>query len=94
VALTSGLYGKNLDSITYKREMSGASLDLRRSTPTNNRAKIITVLLVSFWGTNHSIRTGGGALWSGADGPRHRPRRSATWREARVPYLTAGQSAP
>jgi hypothetical protein len=29
-------------------------------------------------------RTGGGALWSGADGPRHRAGRSATWREAAV----------
>jgi hypothetical protein len=28
-------------------------------------------------GANHSIRTGGDALWSGADGPRHRARRSA-----------------
>jgi hypothetical protein len=32
--------------------------------------------------TNHFKRTSGGALWSGADGPRHRAGRSATWREA------------
>jgi hypothetical protein len=54
----------------------------------------IGVVLVPFWGANHSIRTGVGVLWSGADGPRRRARRSATWREARVPCLTAGQSAP
>jgi hypothetical protein len=39
-------------------------------------------------------RTSGGALWSGADGPRHRAGRSATWHEARVSCLTAGRSAP
>jgi hypothetical protein len=36
----------------------------------------------------------GGALWSGADGPRLGAGRSATWRRARVFCLTAGRSAP
>jgi hypothetical protein len=36
----------------------------------------------------------GGALWSGADGPRPGAGRSATWRKARVFCLTAGRSAP
>jgi hypothetical protein len=36
----------------------------------------------------------GGALWSGADGPRFGAGRSATWRRARVLCLTAGRSAP
>jgi hypothetical protein len=36
----------------------------------------------------------GGALWSGADGPRPGAGRSATWPGARVPCLTAGRSAP
>jgi hypothetical protein len=34
-------------------------------------------MLAPFSGANHSTRTGGGALWSGADGPRHRAGRSA-----------------
>jgi hypothetical protein len=51
-------------------------------------------MLTPFWGANHSIRTSGGALWSGMDGPRHRAGRFATWRRARVPCLMAGRSAP
>jgi hypothetical protein len=51
-------------------------------------------MLAPFWGVNHLIRISGGALWSGADSPRHRARWSATWRRARVPCLTVGQSAP
>jgi hypothetical protein len=35
----------------------------------------------------------GGALWSGANGPRPGAGRSATWRRARVLCLTAGRSA-
>jgi hypothetical protein len=37
-------------------------------------------MLTPFGGANHFKRTSGGALWSGADGPRHRadgPRPSA-----------------
>jgi hypothetical protein len=43
-----------------------------------------TEVLTPFWSAKYSRRTGGGALWSGADGPRHRAGRSATWREAAV----------
>jgi hypothetical protein len=39
-------------------------------------------VLTPFRSAKYSRRTGGGALWSGADGPRHRAGRSATWREA------------
>jgi hypothetical protein len=41
-------------------------------------------LLTLFRSAKYSRRTGGGALWSGADGPRHGAGRSATWREAAV----------
>jgi hypothetical protein len=50
-------------------------------------------MLAPFSGAKHSTRTGGGALWSGADGPRPVAGRSATWRRARVPCLTAGRFA-
>jgi hypothetical protein len=42
----------------------------------------VRTLLTLFWSAKYSRRTGGGALWSGADGPRHGAGRSATWREA------------
>jgi hypothetical protein len=32
--------------------------------------------------TVRDLARGRGALWSGADGPRHRPGRSATWRRS------------
>jgi hypothetical protein len=41
-------------------------------------------MLTPFRSANHFKRTSGSALWSGADGPRHRAGRSATWREAAV----------
>jgi hypothetical protein len=41
-------------------------------------------LLTLFWSAKYSRRTGGGALWSGADGPRPGAGRSATWHEAAV----------
>jgi hypothetical protein len=41
-------------------------------------------MLTLFWSAKYSRRTGGGALWSGADGPRPGAGRSATWREAAV----------
>jgi hypothetical protein len=41
-------------------------------------------MLTPFWRRQLLKRTSGGALWSGADGPRHRAGRSATWREAAV----------
>jgi hypothetical protein len=41
-------------------------------------------VLTLFWSAKYSRRTGGSALWSGADGPWHRAGRSATWREAAV----------
>jgi hypothetical protein len=41
-------------------------------------------LLTLFWSAKYSRKTGGGALWSGADDPRHGAGRSATWREAAV----------
>jgi hypothetical protein len=43
------------------------------------------VVLTLFRSAKYSRRTGGGALWSGMDGPRHEAGRSATWREAAVP---------
>jgi hypothetical protein len=46
--------------------------------------KIDKGLLTPFWRRQSLKRTSGGALWSGADGPRHRAGRSATWREAAV----------
>jgi hypothetical protein len=45
---------------------------------------LIRVVLTPFWGANHSTRTSGGALWSGADCPRHRAGQSVTWHEAVV----------
>jgi hypothetical protein len=45
-------------------------------------AKNMRDLLTPFWSAKHSTRTDGGALWSGADGPRSGVGRSATWREA------------
>jgi hypothetical protein len=42
----------------------------------------ILLLLTPFWRRQSLKRTSGGALWSGADGPRHRAGRSVTWREA------------
>jgi hypothetical protein len=44
----------------------------------------VASLLTPFWRRQSLKRTSGGALWSGADGPRHRAGRSATWREAEV----------
>jgi hypothetical protein len=44
----------------------------------------IYLLLTLFRSAKYSRRTDGGALWSGADGPRHGAGRSATWREAAV----------
>jgi hypothetical protein len=41
-------------------------------------------VLTLFGSAKYSRRTGGGALWSGADGPQHGAGRSATWREAAV----------
>jgi hypothetical protein len=41
-------------------------------------------VLTPFRSAKYSRRTGGGALWSGADGPRPRAGRSTTWREAAV----------
>jgi hypothetical protein len=41
-------------------------------------------MLTPFWRRQLLKRTSGGALWSGADGPRARAGRSATWREAAV----------
>jgi hypothetical protein len=40
-------------------------------------------VLVPFWGANHCVRTGDGALCTGADGPRPQAGRSATWDRAR-----------
>jgi hypothetical protein len=42
------------------------------------------IVLTPFWGRQLLKRTSGGALWPGADGPRHRAGRSTTWREAEV----------
>jgi hypothetical protein len=42
----------------------------------------------AFLGANHYLRTGGGALYTGADGPRPGAGRSATWGRARVSCLT------
>jgi len=44
-------------------------------------------MLTPFSGAKHSTRTGGGALCTGADGPR-------PGAGAKVPCLTAGRSAP
>jgi|SRR5687767_13317959 hypothetical protein len=43
------------------------------------RYKRAYTLLTPFRSANYSRRTSGGALWSGADGPRPRAGRSATW---------------
>jgi hypothetical protein len=58
-------------------------------------------VLTPFSGANHSTRTGGGALWSGADGPQPWAGRSATWAQERClpcvtpdgPQIWAGRSA-
>jgi hypothetical protein len=50
-------------------------------------------VLTPFWGAKHSTRTNGGALYTGADGPRPGAGRSATSHRATVPCLTAGRSA-
>jgi hypothetical protein len=55
---------------------------------------IILRLLTPFSDAKHSIRTGGGALCTGADGPRPGAGWSATWRRARVSCPTAERSAP
>jgi hypothetical protein len=41
-------------------------------------------MLTPFWRRQSLKRTSGGALWSGADDPRRRAGRSATWHEAAV----------
>jgi hypothetical protein len=41
-------------------------------------------MLTLFRSAKYSRKTGGGALWSGADGPQPGAGRSATWREAAV----------
>jgi hypothetical protein len=41
-------------------------------------------VLTPFWRHQSLKITRGGALWSGADGPRHRAGRSVTWRETAV----------
>jgi hypothetical protein len=46
---------------------------------TNRCSYIYIPLLVPFWGANHSIQTGGGALCRGVDDPRPGAGRSATW---------------
>jgi hypothetical protein len=61
----------------------------------------LDLLLAPFSGANHSTRTGGGALWSGADGPRPWAGRFATWAQERClpcvtpdgPQLWTGRSA-
>jgi hypothetical protein len=45
----------------------------------NTRVICIFSVLVPFWGANHCVRTGGGTLCRGADGPRPEAGRSATW---------------
>jgi hypothetical protein len=40
-------------------------------------------MLTLFWSAKYSRRTGGGALWSGSDGPRPGAGRSATWRRGK-----------
>jgi hypothetical protein len=42
----------------------------------------------AFWGANHWVRIGGGALCIGADGPQPGAGRSATWGRARVSCWT------
>jgi hypothetical protein len=51
-------------------------------------------VLTPFSGAKHSTRTGGGALYTGADGPWPGARRSTTWHRAIVPCLTAGRFVP
>jgi hypothetical protein len=52
------------------------------------------LVLTLFRSAKYSRKTGGGAFWSGTDGPRPVAGRSATWRRARVLCLTTGRSAP
>jgi hypothetical protein len=51
------------------------------------RLKKFRTTVDTFLGAKHSTRTGGGALCTGADGPR-------PGAGAKVPCLTAGRSAP
>jgi hypothetical protein len=51
------------------------------------------LVLTPFSGAKHCVRTGGGALCRGADGPRPGGGQSATWYRDCVPCLTAGRSA-
>jgi hypothetical protein len=46
----------------------------------NDVIKQALEVLTPFRSAKYSRRTGGGALWSGADGPRPGAGRSATWR--------------
>jgi hypothetical protein len=54
----------------------------------------ISLLLTPFRSAKYSRRTGGGALWSGADGPRPGAGRSATWCRSLGPLPDGGRSAP
>jgi hypothetical protein len=51
----------------------------------------LKALLTPFWSAKHSRRTGGGALCTGADGPRAGAGRSAAWCEARWCSLRRGR---
>jgi hypothetical protein len=63
--------------------------------------KSLYTVLTPFWSAKHSTRTGGGALWSGADGPWPWAGRSAAWAQERClpcvtpdgPQLWTGRSA-
>jgi hypothetical protein len=56
------------------------AVSLESSNSENQSKRVLT----PFRSAKYSRRTGGGALWSGADGPRPGAGRSATWREAAV----------
>jgi hypothetical protein len=71
-------------SIVRRCAIKEARRCLRRSNSAIMSLTCLTFCWHIFWGANHFKRTSGGALWSGADGPRHRAGRSVTWREAAV----------
>jgi hypothetical protein len=67
--------------ISMKKETSKFQL-LFQMLQSDKTFNLSINMLTPFRGAKYSRRTGGGALWSGVDGPRHRAGRSATWRRS------------
>jgi hypothetical protein len=64
--------------------ISADLIDLKKSLTCTVLQRYLFLLLTLFWRRQSLKRTSGGALCSGADGPRHRAGRFATWHEAPV----------